>query len=138
MPVQLTMNVSKNYKVLEKPAHLKKTKERKKIGVLASMRKLLKMCYIPTQAPTQAPMQAPTQAPTQALTQAPTQALTQAPTQALTQAPSQGPMQAPMQAPSQAPTQAPMQNQLKSEEENIVDDILTKNVYGRDALKYCF
>ena len=135
MPVQHKMNVIKTYKVLEKPAYLKKNKERKvgqkkKIGVLASMRKLLKMCYIPTQAPTQAPMQAPTQAPTQALTQAPTQALTQAP--------SQGPMQAPMQAPSQAPTQAPMQNQLKSEEENIVDDILTKNVYGRDALKYCF
>ena len=54
MPVQLKMNVSKNYKVLEKPAYLKKTKERKvgqknKIGVLASMRKLLKMCSIKPQ-----------------------------------------------------------------------------------------
>ena len=96
MPVQLKMNVIKNYKVLEKPAYPKKLKERKvgpkkNIGVLASMRKLLKMCSIPTQAP----------------------------------------------------TQAPTQNQLKSEEEeeNIVDDILTEDVNGRevpDALKSCF
>ena len=58
MPVQLRMNVSKNYKVLEKPAYLKKTKERKvgqknKIGVLASMRKLLKMCSIKPQRKSQ-------------------------------------------------------------------------------------
>ena len=69
MPVQLKMNVSKNYKVLEKPAYLKKTKERKvgqknKIGVLASMRKLLKMCSIkPQRKPQRKPKQKPERKP---------------------------------------------------------------------------
>ena len=71
MPVQLKMNVSKNYKVLEKPAYLKKTKERKvgqknKIGVLASMRKLLKMCSIkPQRKPQRKPKQKPERKPKQ-------------------------------------------------------------------------
>ena len=71
MPVQLKMNVSKNYKVLEKPAYLKKTKERKvgqknKIGVLASMRKLLKMCSIkPQHKPQRKPQHKPQRKPKQ-------------------------------------------------------------------------
>ena len=68
MPVQLKMNVIKNYKVLEKPAYLKKNKERKvgqkkKIGVLASMRKLLKMCLYPNASPNASPNPSPNTSP---------------------------------------------------------------------------